>query len=97
MVGTEQQCRATDECLQLFGGYGYTAESTRLPGCTPMPASRKIYGGANEVMKDLIAGHCEHRHLGTRQAPSGMRVVESEGSIIDPGPLAAMMQPTWNS
>lgn len=51
---TEQQCRVTDECLQLFGGYGYMAE---YPIARLFAASRvqKIYGGANEVMKDLIA------------------------------------------
>ncbi|CAJ0895705.1 acyl-CoA dehydrogenase family protein [Ralstonia flatus] len=51
---TEQQCRVTDECLQLFGGYGYMAE---YPIARMYAASRvqKIYGGANEVMKDLIS------------------------------------------
>ncbi len=51
---TEQQCRVTDECLQLFGGYGYMAE---YPIARMYAASRvqKIYGGTNEVMKDLIA------------------------------------------
>lgn len=51
---TEQQCRVTDECLQLFGGYGFMTE---YPIARLFTASRvqKIYGGANEVMKDLIA------------------------------------------
>ncbi|AEB84060.1 acyl-CoA dehydrogenase family protein [Alicycliphilus denitrificans] len=51
---TEQQCRVVDECLQLFGGYGYMTE---YPIARLYAASRvqKIYGGANEVMKDLIA------------------------------------------
>ena len=51
---TEQQCRVTDECLQLFGGYGFMAE---YPIARMYSASRvqKIYGGANEVMKELIA------------------------------------------
>ncbi len=51
---TEQQCRVTDECLQLFGGYGFMAE---YPIARLFTTSRvqKIYGGANEVMKDLIA------------------------------------------
>lgn len=51
---TEQQCRVVDECLQLFGGYGYMAE---YPIARMYAASRvqKIYGGANEVLKDLIA------------------------------------------
>jgi acyl-CoA dehydrogenase len=51
---TEQQCRATDECLQLFGGFGYMAE---YPIARMYAASRvqKIYGGSNEIMKDLIS------------------------------------------
>lgn len=51
---TEQQCRATDECLQLFGGYGYMTE---YPIARMYADARvqKIYGGANEIMKDLIA------------------------------------------
>lgn len=51
---TEQQCRVTDECLQLFGGYGFMTE---YPIARLFTASRvqKIYGGANEIMKDLIA------------------------------------------
>lgn len=51
---TEQECRVTDECLQLFGGYGFMAE---YPIARLFTSSRvqKIYGGANEVMKDLIA------------------------------------------
>ena len=51
---TEQQCRATDECLQLFGGYGYMSE---YPIARMYVDARvqKIYGGANEIMKDLIA------------------------------------------
>ena len=51
---TEQQGRVTDECLQLFGGYGYMAEYpiARLYADARV---QRIYGGANEVMKDLIA------------------------------------------
>lgn len=51
---TEQQGKVTDECLQLFGGYGYMAE---YPIARLYADSRvqRIYGGANEIMKDLIA------------------------------------------
>lgn len=51
---SEQQCKVTDECLQLFGGYGYMAE---YPIARLFADARiqKIYGGANEIMKDLIA------------------------------------------
>ena len=51
---TDLQSKVTDECLQLFGGYGYMKE---------YPISRlyvdarvqRIYGGANEVLKEIIA------------------------------------------
>lgn len=51
---TEQQCKVTDECLQLFGGYGYVVE---YPIARLYADSRvqRIYGGTNEIMKDLIA------------------------------------------
>jgi acyl-CoA dehydrogenase len=51
---SEQQCKATDECLQLFGGYGYMAE---YPIARMYADARvqRIYGGTTEVMKDLIA------------------------------------------
>jgi len=51
---TEQQCKVTDECLQLFGGYGYMAEYpiARLYADARV---QRIYGGTNEIMKDLIA------------------------------------------
>jgi acyl-CoA dehydrogenase len=51
---TEQQCKVVDECLQLFGGYGYMTEYpiARLYADARV---QRIYGGANEIMKDLIA------------------------------------------
>ena len=51
---TEQQCKVADECLQLFGGYGYMVE---YPIATMFTDSRvqKIYGGTNEIMKELIS------------------------------------------
>lgn len=51
---SEQQCRVLDECLQFFGGYGYMNEYpiARLYADARV---QKIYGGANEIMKDLIA------------------------------------------
>ena len=50
----QKQNDVIDECLQLFGGYGFMDE---------FPISRmyadarvqKIYGGTNEIMKELIA------------------------------------------
>ncbi|GAA4383135.1 acyl-CoA dehydrogenase family protein [Tsukamurella soli] len=51
---TDQQVRLIDECLQLHGGYGYMRE---YPIARMYQDARiqKIYGGANEIMKDLIA------------------------------------------
>jgi len=51
---SEMQCQTIDECLQLFGGYGYTLE---------YPISRfyvdariqTIYAGTSEIMKEVIA------------------------------------------
>jgi len=51
---TEMQLRAVNECLQLFGGYGYTDE---------YPISRfyrdarvqTIYAGSSEIMKEIVA------------------------------------------
>ncbi len=50
---SEQQCVVMDKCLQLFGGYGYMAEYpiARLYADARI---QKIYGGANEVMKEII-------------------------------------------
>ena len=51
---SEQQCKVTDECLQLFGGYGYMVEYpiARLYADARV---QRIYGGTTEIMKDLIA------------------------------------------
>lgn len=51
---TEQLCKVTDQCLQLFGGYGYMEE---YPIARMYADARvqKIVGGTNEIMKDLIA------------------------------------------
>lgn len=51
---TQKQCDIIDRCLQLFGGYGYMAE---YPIAKMYADARvqKIYGGANELMKELIA------------------------------------------
>lgn len=51
--GTDKQCEIVDRCLQVFGGYGYMLE---YPIAQMYAASRvqKIYGGTNEIMKELI-------------------------------------------
>jgi len=54
LASCEMQCKVADQCLQLFGGYGYTTE---------YPISRfytdariqTIYGGSSEIMRELVA------------------------------------------
>lgn len=53
-ASTEMQCRAIDECLQLFGGYGYTAEYPISRFYTDARIQR-IYGGSSEIMRELVA------------------------------------------
>jgi alkylation response protein AidB-like acyl-CoA dehydrogenase len=56
---TALQQRVTDRCLQLFGGYGYIRE---YPIARAFVDARiqTIYGGANEVMRDLIGRRLLH-------------------------------------
>jgi acyl-CoA dehydrogenase len=51
---SEQQCHVVDECLQLFGGYGYMKEY-RIARLYADARPQRIYAGTSEVMKDLIA------------------------------------------
>ena len=46
--------RVADQCLQLFGGYGYMAEYPISRFWTDARVLR-IYGGTSEVMKELVA------------------------------------------
>ncbi|HVP84888.1 MAG TPA: acyl-CoA dehydrogenase family protein [Rhizomicrobium sp.] len=50
---TEQQVAIVDQCVQLHGGYGYILD---YPIAQMWADGRiaRIYGGANEVMKDII-------------------------------------------
>jgi len=52
--GSQTQNEVVHECLQLFGGYGYMME---YPIARLYADSRvqMIYGGTNEIMKELIA------------------------------------------
>lgn len=52
--GSETQNVVMNECLQLFGGYGYMTEYpiSRLYADARV---QMIYGGTNEIMKELIA------------------------------------------
>ncbi len=51
---TDMQCRVIDQCLQLHGGYGFMTEYPIARMWTDSRVQR-IYAGANEVMKELIA------------------------------------------
>lgn len=51
---TDALCKVVDECLQLHGGYGYMNEYPIARLYTDVRVGR-IYGGANEVMKEIIA------------------------------------------
>ena len=51
---TDMQCQVMDECLQLHGGYGYMTEYPIARFYTDARV-QKIYGGTNEIMKELIA------------------------------------------
>jgi len=52
--GSQVQCDVIDECLQLHGGYGFMME---YPIARAYADARvqKIYGGTNEIQKELIA------------------------------------------
>ena len=51
---SETQCQVVDECLQLFGGYGYMNE---YPIARMYADARiqRIYGGTSEIMKEVIS------------------------------------------
>jgi acyl-CoA dehydrogenase len=51
---SETQGRVIDECLQLFGGYGYMDEYLISRLYTDARVQR-IYGGTSEIMKEVIA------------------------------------------
>lgn len=51
---SEMQGKVIDSCLQLFGGYGFMAEYPIAQRYTDARVQR-IYGGSNEIMKELIA------------------------------------------
>ncbi|MBR0898969.1 acyl-CoA dehydrogenase family protein [Bradyrhizobium tropiciagri] len=51
---TDKQCQVIDECVQLHGGYGFMAEYPIARMYVDARVQR-IYGGANEIMKEIIA------------------------------------------
>jgi long-chain-acyl-CoA dehydrogenase len=50
---TDLQCAVIDDCVQLHGGYGFMQEYAVAEMWTDARVQR-IYGGTNEIMKDLI-------------------------------------------
>ncbi|TAL66224.1 MAG: acyl-CoA dehydrogenase [Burkholderiaceae bacterium] len=51
---SDLQCKVMDECVQLFGGYGYMWEYPITRAYADARVQR-IYGGTNEVMKEVIS------------------------------------------
>jgi len=51
---SDMQGHVLDECLQLFGGYGFMQEYPIAEMWTDARVQR-IYGGTNEIMKELIS------------------------------------------
>jgi alkylation response protein AidB-like acyl-CoA dehydrogenase len=54
LLATELNGRVVDQCLQFFGGYGYMTEYPISQAYVDARISR-IAGGANEVMRQIIA------------------------------------------
>ena len=54
MWSSDMMCKVIDQCLQLHGGYGYMLEYPIARAWIDSRAQR-IYGGSNEIMKELIA------------------------------------------
>jgi acyl-CoA dehydrogenase len=50
---TERQCEVTDQCLQLWGGYGYMREY-QIARLYADARVQKIYGGTNEIQRELV-------------------------------------------
>ncbi|MGC2940228.1 MULTISPECIES: acyl-CoA dehydrogenase family protein [unclassified Brevibacterium] len=60
-LGSDLEIEVVNRCLQLFGGYGYMLE---FPIARVFKDNRiqAIFGGANEVMKELIGRDIAKRH-----------------------------------
>ena len=50
---SDLQCKVMDDCVQLFGGYGYMWEYPITRAYADARVQR-IYGGTNEIMKEVI-------------------------------------------
>ena len=51
---SDLQCKVMDECVQLFGGYGYMWEYPITRAYADARVQRN-YGGTNEIMKEVIS------------------------------------------
>jgi alkylation response protein AidB-like acyl-CoA dehydrogenase len=51
---TDLQCKVLDQCVQLHGGYGYMWDCPITRAYADARVHR-IYGGTNEIMKEVIA------------------------------------------
>jgi acyl-CoA dehydrogenase len=51
---TERVNKVVDDCLQLFGGYGYMTEYPIARAWTDVRINR-IFGGTSEIMKEIIS------------------------------------------
>ncbi|HTV71423.1 MAG TPA: acyl-CoA dehydrogenase family protein [Rhizobiaceae bacterium] len=56
--GTEMQGRIVDDCLQMHGGLGYMAQS-EIAQLYVDARVQRIYGGANEVLMEVVARSLE--------------------------------------
>lgn len=54
LAASEMQGRIADQCLQLFGGYGYMREY-KISRFYLDARIQRIYGGTSEIMKEMIA------------------------------------------
>ena len=54
LSASEMQGRVADQCLQLFGGYGYMKEYA-ISRYYLDARIQRIYGGTSEIMKELIS------------------------------------------
>jgi len=51
---TDLHCKVIDQCLQMFGGFGYMWEYPIARAYADARVAR-IYGGANEIMKEIVS------------------------------------------
>ena len=76
MKATEMQGKVVDECLQLFGGYGYIWEYEVARAYAAARVAR-IYGGTNEIMKLIISRGLFREHYLAKKAKARMATSEA--------------------